>query len=107
MRVGLPRSTVAVTAAGSVAARLRLVTSRCALVACAPQVREMVELYMSRGVPKDDADRVQEVIGKHTAWMTGHYAGSTEELAPGLFWFLSFSSLLHLARRLENQTCTH
>ena len=26
-------------------------------------------------------------------------------LLPGLFWFLSFSSLLHLARRLENQTC--
>lgn len=34
-------------------------------------------------------------------------AGSTEEAPPGLFWFLSFSSLLHLARRLENQTCTH
>ena len=31
-------------------------------------------------VPNDDADRVQEVIGKHTAWMTGHYAGSTEKL---------------------------
>ena len=26
-------------------------------------------------------------------------------LLPGRFWFLSFSSLLHLARRLENQTC--
>ena len=26
---------------------------------------------------------------------------------PGLFWFLSFSSLLHLARLLENQTCKH
>ena len=26
-------------------------------------------------------------------------------LLPGLFWFLSFSSLRHLARRLENQTC--
>ena len=24
---------------------------------------------------------------------------------PGRFWFLSFSSLRHLARRLENQTC--
>ena len=31
-------------------------------------------------VPNDDADRVQEIIGKHTAWMTGHYAGSTEKL---------------------------
>ena len=31
-------------------------------------------------MPNDDADRVQEVIGKHTAWMTGHYAGSTEKL---------------------------
>ena len=30
--------------------------------------------------------------------------GSTLVL-PGRFWFLSFSSLLHLARRLENQTC--
>lgn len=29
--------------------------------------------------------------------------GSPLEL-PGLFWFLSFSSLRHLARRLENQT---
>ena len=37
----------------------------------------------------------------------GAPAGSTEEAPPGLFWFLSFSSLLHLARRLENQTCTH
>ena len=26
-------------------------------------------------------------------------------LLPGRFWFLSFSSLRHLARRLENQTC--
>ena len=37
----------------------------------------------------------------------GAPAGSTEEAPPGLFWFRSFSSLLHLARRLENQTCTH
>ena len=28
-------------------------------------------------------------------------------LLPGRFWFLNFSSLLHLARRLENQTCKH
>ena len=26
-------------------------------------------------------------------------------LLPGRFWFLSFSSRLHFARRLENQTC--
>lgn len=28
-------------------------------------------------------------------------------LLPGLFWFLSFSSRLHFALLLENQTCKH
>ena len=31
-------------------------------------------------VPKEDADRVQGVITKHTEWMKVHYAGSTEKL---------------------------
>ena len=33
--------------------------------------------------------------------------GSTLLLPPGLFWFLSFSSLLHFALLLENHTCKH
>ena len=33
--------------------------------------------------------------------------GSTLLAPPGRFWFLSFSSLLHLARLFENHTCKH
>ena len=33
--------------------------------------------------------------------------GSTLLAPPGRFWFLNFSSRLHLARLFENHTCKH
>ena len=37
-------------------------------------------INISYVVPKDKADEVQAVFGKHSAWMTTFYAGSTEHL---------------------------